>query len=117
MKEWIIFNNREGLLRVPVEHIVYIEADGNYSCIVTRNKLKGVVAISLARLEQQLSAELGEGARAFMRIGKRFIIATKFVYSINLAKQHLVLSDSATFAFQLPVSKEALRAMRNLFLE
>lgn len=51
-----------------------------------------------------------------MRIGKRFIINRDYVFNIDCAHQRLVLSDMQTFAFSLPVSKEALKKMKDLFI-
>jgi DNA-binding LytR/AlgR family response regulator len=113
----IIFNSRDELLRMQTDKIVYFEADGNYTHIVTANKMKATLGVSLAKTEQALSAQLGEEARLFMRVGKRFIVNTRYVYSVNPAKQHLILSDMQTFALQLPVSKEALRLMKELILK
>lgn len=116
MKQLIFFNSRDSLLRMDVEHIAYFEADGNYTTIVTKNKLKVQVGISLARMESTLSEQLHEQAAVFMRIGKRFIINRDYVFNIDCAHQRLVLSDMQTFAFSLPISKDALRKMKDLFI-
>lgn len=116
MGKIIFFNSRGELLRMVVEKIVYFEADGNYTHIVSKNKLKATVGASLIKTEEALTAQLGSDAQRFIRLGKRFIVNTKYVYSVNLAKQHLVLSDMDSFAFQLPVSKDALKLMKELLL-
>ena len=116
MEKIILFNIRDELLRMEVEKIVYFEADGNYTHIVTKNKLKATIAASLTKTEEALTAQLGNDASQFMRVGKCFIVNMKYVYSVNLAKQHLVLSDLSSFAFQLPVSKDALKRMKELML-
>jgi DNA-binding LytR/AlgR family response regulator len=116
MEKIIMFNSRDELLRMEVGKIVYFEADGNYTHVVTKNKLKATLGTSLSKTETMLSAQLGSDARRFMRVGKRFIVNLRYVYSINLAKQHLLLSDLDSFAFQLPVSKDALRKMKELLV-
>ena len=116
MEKIILFNSRDELLRMEVEKIVYFEADGNYTHIVTKNKLKATIGVSLAKTEVALTAQLGNDAQRFIRVGKRFIVNMRYVYSVNLAKQHLIVSDLSTFAFQLPVSKDALRRMKELIL-
>lgn len=113
----LIFNSRDELLRVKIDRIVYFEANGNYTYVVTKNKMKGVLGMSLIKTEQTLTQQLGKDARMFMRVGKRFIVNYEYVYSINLGKQRLVLSDLEHFAYQLPVSKEALRCMKNLLTQ
>lgn len=116
MKQLIFFNNRDNLLRLEAAHIVYFESDGNYTTIVTKNKLKVQVGISLTRMEASLSEQLREQASLFMRVGKRFIVNRNYVFNIDMAHQRLVLSDMQTFAFSLPISKEALRQMKDLFI-
>lgn len=117
MERWILFNSRDELLRMEVGKIVYFEANGNYTHIVSVNKLKATIAASLARTEQVLTEQLGREAALFMRIGKRFIVNVRYVYSVNLARQQLIVSDQVHFAFQLPVSKEALRKVKELMVK
>ena len=116
MEKRILFNSRDELLRMDISKIVYFEADGNYTHIVSLNKLKATIAASLSKTEEALTVQLGEQAGQFMRVGKRFIVNFRYVYSVNLAKQHLVLSDQEHFAYQLPVSKDALKQMKELIL-
>jgi DNA-binding LytR/AlgR family response regulator len=52
-----------------------------------------------------------------MRVGKRFIVNLDYIYSVNMAKQCLILSDMEHFAYQLPISKEALRQMKELMIK
>lgn len=117
MEKRILFNSRDELLRMEVGKIVYFEADGNYTHIVSVNKLKATIAASLTKTEQVLTAQLGADAVLFMRVGKRFIVNVRYVYSINLTRQHLVLSDQEHFAYQLPVSKDALKRMKELMVK
>ena len=117
MKKLIIFNSRDGLVRMDAERIVYFEADGNYTRVVSMNNLKVTLGNNLSQTELKLSTLLGEEARMFMRVGKRFIVNLDYVYFVNMAKQCLVMSDMKHFAFQLPISKEALRQMKELMIK
>jgi len=113
---FIIFNSRDQLLRIDLQEIVYFEGDGNLTYIVTPNKIKGTVSMNLSKMEEFLALQYGEKASIFFRLGKRFIINTSYIYSIHVAKQTLILSDYHNFTFQLPVSKEALRKMKELLI-
>ena len=115
--EYIFLNSRDELLRIDVSRIVYFEADGNYTNIYLCNKLKGTVCMNLARMQEALTAQLKEKATRFARVGKSYIINLNYVYSIQMLKQRLVLSDQSSFAFQISVSKEALKSLRDLFLK
>ena len=112
----LFFNSRDELLRIGVDKIVYIEADGNYTDIIMVNKLRAAVCMNLGEMEAALDAQLGDDAKQFMRIGRRFIINMNYIYLINVLKQQLVLSDYDHFAFQINISKEALRKMKDLIL-
>ena len=115
-KTYIFFNSRDELQRIDVSKIVYFEADGNYTDIVMVNKLRASVCMNLGEMEKAMAAQIGDAAKIFMRIGKRFIINMQYVYSINVLKQQLILSDYDHFAFQVSISKEALRKMKELML-
>lgn len=115
--EYIFLNSRDELLRIDISRIVYFEADGNYTNIILTNKLKGSVCMNLSRMQTDLTEQLKEKASRFARIGKSYIVNLNYVYSIQILKQKLVLSDQATFAFQISISKEALKALRDLFLK
>ena len=113
---YIFFNSRDELQRIEVSKIVYFEADGNYTDIVMVNKLRASILMNLGEMEKALAAQLGAEAQTFMRIGKRFIINLQYVYSINVLKQQLILSDYDHFAFQVTISKDALKKMKELML-
>ena len=65
MREVILFNSRDELLRMKVDKIVYFQADGNYTHIVAKNKLKSTLGASLTKTEEILTAQLGEKAKIF----------------------------------------------------
>ncbi len=111
---FIYFKSRDELLRIEISKIVYFEADGNYTNIVMVNKLRAAVCMNLGEMENALARQLGTESRIFVRIGKRYIINMEYVYQINVLKQHLILSDYDHFAFQLNISKDALRKMKEL---
>ena len=112
----IVFNTKTELLRLNVSKIVYFEGDGNYTQIVTANKLKAVVCLNLSQMEKYLAEHLADCKSIFMRVGKRFIVNISYIYQINPQQQQLILSDFDHFAFALGISKEALRQMKDLLI-
>ena len=114
---YIYFNSRDELKRIEVSKVVYFESDGNYTDIVMVNKLRASILMNLGEMEKALAAQLGAEAQMFMRISKRFIINRNYIYSINVLKKQLILSDYDHFAFQVPVAKEALKKMKDLMIE
>jgi len=113
----VFFNSRDTLIRLDISKIVYFEGDGNYTYILTANKLKYCVTLNLAHTEEALASQLGDQAKQFMRIGKRFIVNMKYISQIDVQKQNLTLSDYSLFVYQIPVSKEALRTVKELVVK
>lgn len=116
MTKFLYLNARDEFYRVDISKIVYFEADGNYTNFVLSNKLKGVVLMNLSQMQTVLSESLKEEASIFARIGKRFIVNLNYVYHIEVLRQKLMLSDGEVFAYQLPVSKEALKRLKEMYL-
>lgn len=114
--KYLYLNSRDELYRVEVKKIVYFEAEGNYTNFVLSNKLKGVVGMNLSGMQEILNSSLRERAAIFARVGKRFIINLNYVYHIETVKQRLTLSDGENFAFQLPVSKDALKKLKDIYI-
>jgi len=112
----IYFNSRDKLIRIDIQKIVYFEGDGNYTFIVTANKQKLCVTMNLSHTEEALAAQLGDNAKQFMRIGKRFIVNMNYIYQVDIQRQTLMLSDCEHFLFQMPVSKEALKTVKELVI-
>jgi DNA-binding LytR/AlgR family response regulator len=73
--------------------------------------------MNLSHTEDALAAQLGTNAHHFMRVGKRFIVNMNYIYQIDIQKQTLMLSDCENFLFQLPVSKEALKTVKELVIQ
>lgn len=117
MEKWIYFQNRDELLRVNLQKVVYFEADGNYTYLHMVNSMKIVVGMNLSNMQQMLARQTSEHMPVFMRIGKKYIVNTRFVCQIHVAKQKLVLSDFEHFQFTLPASKEALKTVRELYVK
>lgn len=113
---YLHLNSRDEFLRIDVSKIVYFESDGNYTNIILANQLKGVVCMNLGHMQEVLSKSLKENASIFARVGKKHIINHTYVYQINVLRQKLVLSDGASFAYQLDVSKEALKKLKELYI-
>ena len=113
----VYFNSRDKLIRLDIQKIIYFEGDGNYTYIVTANKQKVCLTINLAHTEDALASQLGDNAKQFMRIGKRFIVNMNYIYQVDIQKQTLMLSDCERFLFQMPVSREALKTVKELVIQ
>lgn len=113
----LYFNSRDRLVRLNIQKIVYFEGDGNYTYIITANKLKVCLTMNLSHIEKALALQLGEAAKCFMRIGKRFVVNMNYIYLIDIQAQNLILSDCELFSFHIPISKEALKTVKELVIK
>ena len=116
--EILLFNTRDELIRVNLKHVVYFEADGNYTHIYFTNGARATLLYSLANMENLIDEKLRGKVQPFIRIGKRYIINSSCVFQINTVKQKLVLTSFDTpHLFTLAVSKEALKSLKELYTQ
>ena len=114
--KYLYLNSRDEFFRVDITKIVYFESDGNYTNILLNKKMKATVCMNLAQMQSILSDSLKESARMFARIGKRHIINLTYVYQIAILRQHLILSDGENFEYQVNISKDALKKLRDMYI-
>jgi len=114
--KYLYLNSRDEFFRVDISKIVYFESDGNYTNIILNNKMKGTVCMNLAQMQSFLSESLKDAAGVFARVGKRHIINLTFVYQIAILRQKLTLSDGEKFEYQISVSKDALKKLRDMYV-
>lgn len=88
----LYFNTRDELVRVKLERVAYFEADANYCHVVFVNGARATILTSLLNIEKLLSEQFKQNASNFIRIGKKFIINSRFIFQINVLKQKLILS-------------------------
>lgn len=72
--------------------------------------------MNLAQMQAVLSSSLKDSASMFARVGKRHIINLNYVYLIAILRQKLTLSDGENFEYTIPVSKDALKKLRDLLI-
>lgn len=114
--KYLYLNSRDEFFRVDISKIVYFESDGNYTNIILNNKMKATVCMNLAQMQGILSESLKSAAAIFARVGKRHIVNLTFVYQIAILRQKLTLSDGENFEYQINVSKDALKKLRDMYL-
>ena len=108
MDRVVVISKGTELLRVPSARLVYISADGNYSNLVTQDNRSKMVSYQLGQLEDIIGEQLGDSGNNFIRLGRGLIINSDFVYSIDIAKQQLILSDCLDCYHELSASREVL---------
>ena len=104
----IVISKGTELLRIPAHRLVFIQADGNYSNVVTQDNRKRIVSYQLGQLEDMIVDQLGEEGSSFVRLGRSLIINREFIHWIDVSKQVIVLSDCAGCYHELNASREVL---------
>ena len=116
MDSILLFSTRDELTRIRLERVMYFEADANYTKVVFSNGLTATLLTSLVHLEKLIAGVLIEKNSIFVRIGKRYIINSAYLFQINVLRQRLVLSDlMSSYTATLSVSKDALRKLKTLY--
>lgn len=114
---YLYINSRDELLRVELTSIVYFEADGNYTNVISINGLKGLIGMNLSKMEKTISATPKGKSVRFVRIGKRYIINMNYIYQISPLSQTLILSDQKSFSYDLVISKDALKNLKEVVVD
>ena len=104
----IIISKGTEFLRIPQAKLVYISSEGNYSNVVTADNRQRLVAFQLGQIEDMIGEQLGDQGSNFLRIGRKLIINTDYLYSIDITLQQLILSDCAGCYHELTASREVL---------
>lgn len=112
MARHLIISTATELVRILPENIIYFSSDGNYTTMMQLDGATRVLTSLLGNIEKRIASQLGSDGKVFVRLGKSLIINSSYIYYINPAKQRLTLSDAATFSYQLPASKEALKQLK-----
>ena len=113
MSHIIVISKGTELLRIPSERLVYISSDGNYSNIVTQDNRSRMVSFQLGQIEDLIGDQLGDSGDNFVRLGRGLIINLDYVYSIDIAKQQLILSDCLDCYHELSASREVLIKLKS----
>lgn len=116
MTNYFYFNTRDEFDRIDISKIVCFQSDGNYTNVVLTNKMKIVLGISLSKMEKYLSDSLKEKAGCFARVGKSCIINVNYILRINVLKQYVVLTDYDTSSYQVSMSKDALKKLKDIMV-
>ena len=112
MKHVVLSRGTE-LLRVPVDRLMYISSDGNYSNVVTVDRHSRLIGLQLGVIESILKEQLGDSRGNLLRLGRSLIINVDYIYFIDITKQQLILSDCAGCLHELSASRDVLVKLKD----
>lgn len=102
------------MLRVPVDRLVYVSAEHNYSHVHTQDGHSEIVSYQLGQVEDIIGTQLGSDGQRFVRLGRGLIVNIDFVYFIDITKQRLVLSDCAGCYYDIQAPRDVLIQLKAL---
>jgi DNA-binding LytR/AlgR family response regulator len=98
-----------GRNRIPMEEILYLESDWNYTNIHTLDKRKHTSGFTLKILEKRIAD------KAFLRINKGLLINRQYISQVSqMQKEAFVLLTNGQV---LPVSRRKYKVLRESFIK
>jgi len=112
MRNYFLYSTPTSLLHFDAETLMYVQADGNYVTLHFRDSSTKVLTMQLHDFENLL---VRKTPGKFSKVGRSLIVNLKFVFSINITRQELVISDKVMFTHTLSPSKKALEEFKTQF--
>ena len=124
--EWLKISTYTELLRVAIDDLVYVKADGNYSEMMMINNMSHRMTFQLHFFEETFMQLKNN---PFVRVGRSLIANKRYIYRINLTDQKLVFAGQHltkdvgtafreerikkfTNLYEVEVSREALKKLK-----
>ena len=107
----IYFNTRDELTAIDSENIAVIQANGNYSKIVTIYRKEIMLTSGITKVEQVLKS-VNDTKSRFVRVGRSLVVNHSYLQKIDLIKQQMVLSCQGN-EIKINVSKKTLKVYKD----
>lgn len=107
----LFFNTRDELTVIDSEEIAVVQANGNYSKVLTIYRREIMLTSGISKVEQVLK-NLKEKKSKFVRVGRSLIVNHSFLRKIDLMKQVMVLSGQGN-EIKVNVSKKTLKIYKD----
>ena len=111
--KFIVISKGTELVRVPLDRLMYITSDGNYSNVVSLDGRSRLVSMQLGQIEDLIADQVGDSFSSSLRLGRGLIINLDYVHIIDVSKQQIVLSDCAGSWHELTASREVLIKLKS----
>ena len=113
MPTHLIVSKGTELMRFPLDKIVFISSDGNYSNLTTVDNRTSLLSMQLGQVEVLIAEQLGQSRATFIRTGRGLIINKDYIHHIDISRQLLVLSDCDRCHYELTASREVLIKLKD----
>lgn len=114
MAKYLLIPTRAELLRFQWNHIFYIQSDGNYSKIFTIDEKSRLVPFQLGQIEDMIyeQDEDEDNEDCFIRVGKRLIVNSRYIYVVDLSENKITLSDHPGHCVKVEVARAPLITLK-----
>ena len=109
MKKQLFISRGALTVYLPVDRLMYFEADGNYTTIYTIDGESYVFTYQLGEIVKMIQEQLGKEGFRLARVGRGLIVNIEYVRLIDVTDNKLVLSDYQGHNHELIASREALK--------
>lgn len=107
----IYFNTRDELTAIDSENIAVVQANGNYSKIVTIYRKEIMLTSGITNVEEVLKS-VNDTKSRFVRVGRSLVVNHSYLQKIDLMKQQMVLSCQGN-EIKINVSKKTLKVYKD----
>lgn len=117
--EWLRIATSSELVRIAVDEIVYIIADGNYCDIMLTSGLTHKMTFQLHYFEDYFQTQ---GIDAFSRVGRSLIVNKKHIRVINVTDRVIkfgghTISDKVPQLRMNKLGRDSLRELKNEMMQ
>ena len=99
---------------INLEIVMYFQADDHYSHVYYATGATFMVSYGLSQIETFI-AEQHPFQSNFLRLGRKYVINTSFLFHINTVKQIILLNDLSGTSHSLHIAKPVLRDLIKRF--
>jgi len=111
----IIIINASQMAKIPLDCLLCVTSDGNYSNFSLIDGSKYTFSFNLHTVEKILESQLGLDAERFIRVGKSLIINRDFVFMIDVQRKEITLADiELRRKITIGASKDAVKSLKDL---
>ena len=101
------------LVRIPVNYIVLIEAEGNYCDIYLHGKTIITVTLQLGQVIALIQEQLPDFKHLFARVGKSMVVNANYIIDIDLTSKSILLVDHKFIKYDRNASRDALKQIKD----
>lgn len=113
MEGYLMISNNVELLRLAVDEISHITADGDYCNFYLSKGEHRMVSKQLGQVAQLIGQQVEDPDSRFVRVGRSLIVNLAYIRRINLSQQNVELVDRNGGCHTVNASREALAQLKS----